>query len=136
VLAPDAISDFSMPVSAAGRAVQSDAESISCLDTLSAVLYRAGQFEKAIQRLTEADQLVEEPNPSLKSSPAYTWYFLAMAHHKLGHDAEAKDWLDRANEWTDKLLREHEEGTTTLTWNRRLTLKLLREEAVELMIEE
>lgn len=52
-----------------------------------------------------------------------------MAHHKLGHDDEAKTWLDKAIEWTDKLLAEHEAGTTTVAWNRRLTLKLLREEA-------
>ena len=79
---------------------------------------------------------MQEPETGLKSSPAYTGYFLAMAHHKLGHDAEAEKWLVNATEWSDKVLSEHEEGTSTLPWNRRLTLKLLREEAEGLMIEE
>jgi hypothetical protein len=65
--------------------------------------------------LTEADKLTEAPDTASESSPAYTWYFLAMAHHKLGHDAEAKNRLQKANEWTDKVLPEHEEGTATLS---------------------
>ena len=69
-----------------------------------------------------------------RSSPAYTWYFLAMAQHKLRHDAEAKKWVDKENEWTDKALAEHDEGTTPLAWNRKLTLELLREEAGKLVI--
>ena len=81
-----------------------------------------------------ANKLIEDPETGSTSSPAYNWYFLAMAHHKLGHEAEAEKWLDKANEWTDKVIRENEEGTTTLAWNRRLTLKLLRTEA-EGMIE-
>ena len=45
------------------------------------------------------------------------------------HD-EAKKWYDKAVEWTEKVTREHEEGTgPRLSWNRRLTLKLLRQEA-------
>ena len=72
---------------------------------------------------------MEEQDATSKTSPAYTWYFLAMVHHKLGHEAEAEKWLDKATEWTDKVVREDEQGTAPLAWNRRLTLKLLREEA-------
>jgi tetratricopeptide (TPR) repeat protein len=128
-LAPDAIPDLSVAVSLAAEAVESDPESIANRAALGAILYRAARFEEAVERLTEADKLTEEPDTAATSSPAYNWYFLAMAHHKLGHDAEAKKWLNKANDWTDKALAEHEEGTATVAWNRRLTLKLFREEA-------
>ena len=133
-LAPDAVADFTNVVSRAEHAVQNGPESVSYRTTLGAILYRAGRLEEAVKRLTEADKLAEQPDAAAKSSPAYTWYFLAMAHHKLGDDEEAKKWFQKANEWTDKVMRDHEEGTATAPWNRRLTLKLLREEA-EAMIE-
>jgi ELWxxDGT repeat protein len=85
--------------------------------------------------LTESNKLIEDPDATAKSSPAYTWYFLAMAHQANEQPEEAKKWLDKATEWTDKVVRQDEEGTASLSWNRRLTLRLLREEA-EAMIEE
>lgn len=52
-----------------------------------------------------------------------------MAQQKLGHEEEAKKWLDKATEWTDKVVAEDENGASTPPWNRKLTLKLFREEA-------
>ena len=129
LLGPEAVDDYAPVVRLAEAALEADPDSQPYLNTLGAILYRAGRFEEALERLTEANSLIEEPETESQSSPAYTWYFLAMAHHKLGDDAEAKKWLDKATEWTDKVLAEHENGTSTLSWNRKLTLKLLREEA-------
>jgi eukaryotic-like serine/threonine-protein kinase len=126
-LAPDAVADFSRAIALAKQAVESDPKSSFYLNALGAVLYRAGRLKEAIQRLSEADGLVKDTKS--RSSPTYIWYFLAMAHHKLENDAEAEKRLDKAVKWTAKVLREHEEGTSTLAWNRKLTLKLLREEA-------
>ena len=56
-----------------------------------------------------------------------------MAHHRLGHTAEAKQWLDKAVAWTDKTTTEADQGKADLPWNRRLTLKLLRDEATTLL---
>ena len=56
-----------------------------------------------------------------------------LPQHDRGHDAEAEKWLDKATEWTDKILGEHKDGTSPLAWNRRLTLKLLRDEAEEMI---
>ncbi len=67
------------------------------------------------------------------SPPAYTWFFLAMTQQRLGHAEEAKQWLDKAVAWTDKILAEADQGTADLSWNRRLTLKLLRDEATALL---
>ena len=133
LLAPDAVDDYGLVVRLAEQAVEADPDSEVYLKTLGAILYRAGRFEEAVPRLTEANNLIEDPDTESNSSSAYTWYFLAMAHHKLGRDAEAKKWLQKATEWTDKILGEHKEGTTLLSWNRHLTLKLLREEAETLL---
>jgi tetratricopeptide (TPR) repeat protein len=120
-------------VAAAEMAVQSEPESVVYLNTLGAILYRTGRAEEAIQWLSEADKLTKEPDAAAQTDPAYTGYFLAMAHHRLGHDEEAKKWLQKATAWTDKVLAEHEAGTSTLPWNRRLTHKLLREDAAGLI---
>jgi WD40 repeat protein/tetratricopeptide (TPR) repeat protein len=133
LLAPEAVENYARVVQLAEQAVVADPKSHSYLKTLGGILYRACRCEEAVQRLTEADKLAESADPASKSSPAYTWYFLAMAHHKLGHDAEARTWLAKANEWTEKVLREHEDGTAALPWNRKLTLKLFREEAETLL---
>ena len=95
---------------------------------MGAVLYRAGQFEKAIRELTKADTLTGESDAL--TSPAYTWYFLTMAHHASGHHDEAKKWLQKAVAVTEQVFRAEEDDVgVRLAWNRRLTLKLLREEA-------
>ena len=132
-LLPDATKNWPKVLALAEKAAKSDAKSQSYLNTWGAALYRAGRFEGAVARLSEADALAKEPSEALKSSPAYTWFFLAMAHHRLGHGEEAKKWLDKAVAWTDKALREADQGTADLPWNRRLTLKLLREEAEALL---
>jgi len=145
-LSPDATADYSNAVALAERALDSDPKSIRYLQTLGAILYRAGRLEEAVERLTAASEMMEEPDSSsqsspaytwyfvatahrpglgLQSSPAYTWFFLAMAHHANEQPEEAKKWLGRAVE--------HKEGTARLPWNRRLTLKLLREEAETLL---
>jgi len=132
-LSPDATADYSNAVALAERAVESDPKSINYLKTLGAILYRAGRLEEAVERLTAASEMMEEADSSSRFSPAYSWYFPAMAHHANEHPEEAKRWLDKAVEWTDKVFRKHEEGTTRLSWNRRLTLKLLGEEAEALL---
>ena len=56
---------------------------------LGGALYRAGRFADAVQQLEEGIRLRDG------SSGPEDWAFLAMAHHRLGHHAEATRWLDR-----------------------------------------
>ena len=133
-LAPDALSDWVQAVAVAEKAAQSDPKSASYLNTWGAVLYRAGRFDDALSRLSEAEALVQPSSEANNSPPAYTWFFLAMTQHCLGHAEEAKQWLDKAVAWTDKIFAEADQGTTDLSWNRRLTLKLLREEAEGMIV--
>jgi serine/threonine protein kinase/Tfp pilus assembly protein PilF len=128
-LGAEAVDDYGPVMRLAELAVEAEPDSEVYLKTLGGILYRAGRFEEAVERLTEANNRIEDPDSGSTSSPVYTWYFLAMAHHDLEHEAEAKQWLDRATEWTDKVVAEHDAGTSLLRWNRRLTLELLRDEA-------
>jgi len=133
LLGPGAVDDYGPVVQMAELAVEAKPDSVPYVNTLGAILYRAGRFEEAVERLTEVHNLIEDPDTGSTSSPAYTWYFLVMAHHQLGHEGEAQKWFDKANDWTDKVIREDEEGTAALAWNRRVTLNLLREETEALI---
>ena len=55
-----------------------------------------------------------------------------MAHHHLEQEAQAKEWLSKANERSQEELGT-DQGEREVAWNRRLTLKLLREEAEALL---
>jgi eukaryotic-like serine/threonine-protein kinase len=59
------------------------------LNTLGAALYRAGRFAEAVRRLDEGIQT--RNGESIRAD----WAFLAMAHHRLGHNDESRRWLDR-----------------------------------------
>jgi len=131
-LGPDALTDFAPAIALAETAAKKNEKSAQFANGLGAILYRAGRFDEARQKLEEADRLDPAAVPRA-SSPVYTWLFLAMTHHRLGHADAAKQWLDKARQETDKVLKEHGAGTAKLTWNRRLTLNLLRREAEELL---
>ncbi len=61
------------------------------LSTLGLSLYRAGDWSGAVTALDRATAERDEPSPRDR-------LFLAMAHARLGHGAEARHWLDRADE--------------------------------------
>jgi serine/threonine protein kinase/tetratricopeptide (TPR) repeat protein len=127
VLAPDAVEDLDRPVQLAESALRSDPKGASYTNTLGAALYRAGRFAEAIRRLQEAHTAWEKTKET-RHSPAYTWFFLAMAHHRLGQAEEGRRWLDKAIKGT-----EQETRNNGLPWSRRLTLQLLRREAEALL---
>jgi tetratricopeptide (TPR) repeat protein len=133
-LAPDAVSDLPTVVRFARRAAEKDPKSLSYVNTLGAALYRAGQFKEAAGCLEQIDGLAEGADSDERSSPAYGWYFLAMAHRRLGNQQDAAKWLNKAIDWTDRALEEHNrQGGKSLPWNRRATLELLRQEAEGLL---
>ena len=125
-LHPAAIDDFEPAIELAKAAVEKDGENVQFQGTLGAILYRAARHEEARDRLSALAKQLEEPDSKADSSPAYCWYFLAMAHKAAGQDQEAREYLAKANAWTDKVLADEENPPP---WNRRETLKLLREEA-------
>jgi tetratricopeptide (TPR) repeat protein len=56
--------------------------------TLGAAHYRAGSWQDAVQALTQAQRLGQASNPES--------FFLAMAHARLGHHDQARQWYDVA----------------------------------------
>ena len=60
--------------------------------TLGVARYRAGDFAGSIEALIRSID-----TQGLGGDAAF---FLAMAHARLGHPAEAQDWYRRADEWT------------------------------------
>jgi hypothetical protein len=136
---PHMKTDAARTVILAETAVKSDAEELADLralpfkpparelpDTpgvLIATLYRAGRHQEAVQVLGK------------KLEPwgtARDWYFLAMAHHRLGHADEAKRWLTEATRWHDQALQS--ELKETDRWEQRLELKLIRREAESVVL--
>src|SRR5262249_4693268 len=91
VLVPDAVADREAPIRLAEAALArwSEGEKSDVLNTLGAALYRAGRFEEAIHRLNESSK-TRSDNGIPKG-----FAFLAMAHHHLGHQHDAKHWLDK-----------------------------------------
>jgi tetratricopeptide (TPR) repeat protein len=132
VLAPDAVADWTKPLQLAEKAHADDGKSYDRINHLGAVLYRAGRFKEATQRLTEAEAAFKQ-TPSTGSTVVYNWLFQAMAHHRLGHAAEAASWLEKAVQEIDQPSPETAQDKATKNWNRRLTLQLLRRDAEELL---
>jgi hypothetical protein len=52
-------------------------------------------FDRRHGRLFSPSRLEEGLRSQGGESHPQNWVFLAMAHHQLGHDAEARGWLDR-----------------------------------------
>jgi hypothetical protein len=109
------------------------------VNQLGAALYRAGRIEEAVKRLTEATELSTHP---YRTNMVCTWFFLAMARHRLGHTDEARRWLDKAMHGTEEALKSPAEslgksgnpdGVIPPNWNRKWTLRLLRREAKQLI---
>jgi tetratricopeptide (TPR) repeat protein len=131
---PDSGADWPRMQALAERGVQRAPESSVHLTVLGAVLYRAGSYEHALQRLSEADHLMRAPSESANLSPAETWFFLAMAHYRMGHKAEAKKVLDKASQWVEMDNRDSQAGVgRKLDFLRRQNLKLFQQEAEALL---
>ena len=126
VLAPNAVDDWTTPLDLAERAHGELGIKYETLTLRGAVLYRAGRYKEAAQRLSEAEAIFK---PRVRGASAYNALFQAMASFRLGHTAEAAIWLERAV----KDLETAPELTAAI-WNR-LLFQLLRREAEELLAE-
>jgi uncharacterized protein HemY len=65
------------------------------LNTLGVALFRAGQYAEA------TDVLERSRGASRDEFDAYDLFFLAMAHHNLGHPVRARTYSDQAVRWLD-----------------------------------
>jgi tetratricopeptide (TPR) repeat protein len=80
------------------------------------LLYRLGRFKEAVKQLKES--IARSPN---KEGRGADWLFLAMAHHRLGHNEEAKSWLAKAVPYMEQ--------TKARDWREWQELQILHREA-------
>ena len=120
--------DPAQAVQRAEKGVAAYAKRAWYLHTLAVAHYRAGQFGEAVRRAQQ----------SLKDDPAWgghvvDWLLLAMAHERLGHADEARQWLDKAAGWLDQagkgLPKETRFALPLPSWSDRLEAQILRLEA-------
>jgi tetratricopeptide (TPR) repeat protein len=96
VLGRNANAEGPEPVRLAEQAVAAVPQNAWYLHTLGLAHYRAGQFEKARQRLQES----LNADPAGPSRPL-NWLVLAMVSHRQRRPEEARQWLDMAVEAID-----------------------------------
>jgi tetratricopeptide (TPR) repeat protein len=89
--------DSQRAVRLARQAVELAAENGYYWSTLGAAYYRAGAWKEALTAMEKSTRL-------RKSASGFQWFFLAMAHHQLGHSEEARKYHDRAVQWMQKHL--------------------------------
>jgi eukaryotic-like serine/threonine-protein kinase len=138
-LSPESRADPDRVVSLAESLLAKSSRDHWHVTQLGAALYRAGRFDEAATRLTEATELSCHP---YRTNMLHTCFYLAMAHHRLGHANEARRWLDQAVQQTQQALKSPAEppgkpgnpdGAIPPNWSRRLTIGLLRREAEQLI---
>jgi WD40 repeat protein/tetratricopeptide (TPR) repeat protein len=140
-LAPYLGLDRKKAVALARDAVQAAPKDHLARLTLGAALYRDGQYADAIESLNESVKLpgrrlepppgqhgtIESLNESVKlpGSGGYApdWLFLALAHHRLGHTDEARQWLTKGIN--------HPVPSPATDWRTHIMLSVLRREAEE-----
>jgi eukaryotic-like serine/threonine-protein kinase len=87
--------DPAKAVALARKAVELQPADGSGWNTLGAAQYRAGDWQAAVEALTKSMEL-------RSGGDAEDWYFLAMAHRRLGHVDDARKWHQQAVEWQEK----------------------------------
>jgi tetratricopeptide (TPR) repeat protein len=89
-------------VSVAREAVEMSPQEGDYHNTLGVALYRAERWKEAVATLEKSMEL-------RKGGDSNDWFFLAMAHWKLGKKEKAREWYDRAVQWMDKNQRKNEQ---------------------------
>jgi hypothetical protein len=94
----------------------------------AAALCRAGKFEEAVGRFSEA-------RGAGWIYRAWDYLFLAMAHHGLGHAPQARDSLDEAVRWILNANEKETDGSTRrwFNWSERVEIGHLRRETEALL---
>jgi hypothetical protein len=124
-LGPGGIGDYDPLVRLSERATASW-PATNRLNTLGAILYRAGRVEEAVRQL---DRSVAAHGAG---GTPYDALFLAMAHHRLGHHQEARDWLRRGTAPAPVAMMKPDVSGDS-AWIPRLELDILRREALTML---
>ena len=108
------VRDGGRAVELAKKAVERAPEQGAYHSTLGAAHYRAAAWNEAVAALEKSAGL-------RNGGDSFDWFFLAMAHWKLGAKDKAREWYDKAVRWMDTNQPKNEE------------LRRFRAEAAELL---
>jgi WD40 repeat protein/tetratricopeptide (TPR) repeat protein len=130
-LGPGGAPDPEQVVRLAWPGPRQDATNFVFARSTGAALYRAGKHKEAVERLTCALKLRQQPSPSV-------WLFLAMAHQRLEQPEPARQWLNKARAWIEEARNrkpDDKDGLAwrNLPWTERGALELLQAEAEKLI---
>jgi Flp pilus assembly protein TadD/serine/threonine protein kinase len=89
------VRDPQRAVALAKKAIKLSPSSRNYWNTLGAAHYRGGDWKAAALALKKSMELRNGGNSE-------DWFFLAMAHWKLGEKDLARQWYDKAVQWMDK----------------------------------
>jgi Flp pilus assembly protein TadD/serine/threonine protein kinase len=78
----------------AEKAIELDPTAGTAWEALGIARYRAGELRPAVAAL--------EKSASLREAGAQAWFFEAMARWQLGENEKAREWFDKAVNWTEK----------------------------------
>jgi len=81
--------------------------------------FRDGEYKVVVQALDGEDEVKQPAN----------WLILAMAHHRLGQEALAQRWWQRARAYLEDGTEGGESARAELSWNDRLELQIVAREA-------
>jgi tetratricopeptide (TPR) repeat protein len=87
--------DTARAVRLAKKVVTASPETANYRNTLGVAFYRSGNNRAAIAEL-------ERSMSMQKGGTGMDWFFLAMAHWRLGDHGQARRWFDRAAQWMDR----------------------------------
>jgi serine/threonine protein kinase/tetratricopeptide (TPR) repeat protein len=136
-LAPDAVQNLNFVVTLAEKAASQDPNNSQYATALGGILYRAGRWREAVERLSALDRSDAKLSEVAEPSLAHAWLFLAMAYDRLGNKDNALHWFTKATENSEEFLDADSAGSKrAIPWNQRLTFKLLYDEAKTLITPE
>jgi tetratricopeptide (TPR) repeat protein len=119
-LGSNALSDFNYAIRLGFQLTEKYPQCADCWNTVGVLLYRAGKYQLAVDRLKRS--------VSLRGSKGTLWdyIFLAMAYQQLGQSAEAQFWEQRAGEElsADGMSLASPNQAQGFNWEARLELKL------------
>ena len=87
--------DPARAVRLAKKVVTARPESANYRNTLGVAYYRSGDDRAAVAELERAMSMQA-------GGTSMDWFFLAMAHWRLGDRDKARIWFDRAVQWMDR----------------------------------
>jgi serine/threonine protein kinase/tetratricopeptide (TPR) repeat protein len=137
ITAPDAGVDPGQLVELAESGAASHPEDPNYLTVYGAALYRAGRWNDAQTTLTKAIHAFDSSRASTRLTEVHphAQLFLAMANYQLAGAEQAQQWLNAAMKSLESDGAASQSDYGGMSWDRRLSAQLLRQEAEQLLKE-